>query len=187
MARLFGIGRGPRRFEFRCECCGSIHRGSPSFSLPRPEHVFDVPEGERDVRVVANDDLCIIYPANGKPLEETTYWIRAILDIPIHDVAEPFRWGIWISQSKEAFDRYSETFDSDQSFDGSFGWLPVHMNYYRNADGSWPMLECHIDWGSAGKRPSVRLWECDNQLYLDQRDGISWGKAIEIASPLMHK
>jgi len=187
VVRLFGLGRKPQTFEFRCESCGKIHRGSPSFSLHRPEHIFDVPESERDDRVLATDDLCVILPPKGQDESETTYWIRATLDIPIKGVSEPFCWGVWVSQSKEAFERYRETFDLDQSDDGSFGWLPVHMAHYRNADGSWPMLKCNVEWGPKGKRPKIEIQECDNQIYLDLRDGISWEKAIEIAAPLMHR
>ena len=186
MVRLFGFGRTPRTFEFRCPDCGRIHRGSPSFALHRPEHVFEVPETEREARVWANDDLCIIRPAGDEPESETTYWIRAILDIPIHESDEPFCWGLWVTQSQDSFERYRETFDQDQSEDGSFGWLSVHMKHYRNPDGSWPMLECDVNWGPAGQRPKVTLWDSESQLFKDQRDGISWDKAIAIAAPLMH-
>lgn len=186
MARLFGLGSGPRRFEFRCACCGKIHRGSPSFSLHRPEHIFDVPEADRPRRVQADDDLCIIHPADGEGEEQAGYWIRATLEIPIHGADDPFCWGVWVTQSRASFDRYVQTFDEDQSGDGSFGWLPVHMQYYRSADGSWPWLECDVNWGVRGQRPQIVLRECDHQLYRDQRDGISWDKAIEIAAPLMH-
>ena len=183
---MFGIGRNPPTFEFRCAECGELHRGSPSFSHKLPEHVFDVPEDERVLRVTSTDDICIIRPSADDRDERTTFWIRTILELPIHGVPEPFTWGLWVSQSEEAFERYVDTFDDDQSDDGSFGWLPVHMAAYRNPDGSWPMLKCDVSWGPIGKRPELRLWECDNQLYIDQRDGISWERAIEIATPLMH-
>lgn len=186
MVRLFGIGRSPKTFEFRCEECEQMHRGSPSFSLKRPEHVFDVPEEKREARVQANDDLCIIRPSADDPDGETSYWIRAVLDVPIHGVDEPFCWGVWVTQSQPAFERYVETFDQDQSEDGSFGWLPVHMKHYRNEDGSWPMLACDVYWGAAGQRPKLILQECDDRLYIDQRDGISWDEAMAIAAPLMH-
>lgn len=186
MAGLFGLGRKPRTFEFRCDDCGEMHRGSPSFSLHRPEHIFEVPEAERDQRVTATDDLCVIHPAEGDADGETTHWIRVILEIPILGAAEPFLWGVWVSQSKESYDRYVETYHSDQSDDSSFGWLPVHMAHYRDPDGSWPVLECQVVWGIKGKRPKIILWESDSQLYRDQRDGISWEEAIRIATPLMH-
>lgn len=186
MTRLFGIGRGSRRFEFLCDCCGEIHRGSPSFALNRPEHVFEVPQAEREARVQATNDLCVIRPAQGESEDHTSYWIRGTLDVPIIGADEPFCWGVWVSQSQESFERYVRTFDDDQSGDGSFGWLPVHMKYYRNGDGEWPSLQCNVHWGTPGQRPKIVLWECDNQLYQDQRDGISWEKAIEIAAPLMH-
>jgi hypothetical protein len=186
MVRLFGLGRRPRTVEFRCTCCGNIHRGSPSFSLHRPEHVFDVPEAERNNRVWATDDFCIIHPAQDDGEGQLTYWIRATLDVPIHDVEDPFCWGIWVSQSKESFERYRDTFDQDQSGDSSFGYLPVHMAHYRNEDGSWPMLKCDVNWAAPGQRPKVKLWENECQLYIDQRDGISWDQAVAIATPLMH-
>lgn len=186
MARLFGLGREPRTFEFRCEGCGEIHRGSPSFGYRRPEHLFDVPEAERPDRVYATDDFCIIRPADGEPEDATSYWIRATLDIPIHGADEPFCWGVWVTQSKESFDRYRDTFDDDQSEDGSFGWLSVPMAHYRDADGNWPNLKCDVRWGPKGQRPKVDLWECEHPLFYDQRDGISWEQAIAIAAALMH-
>lgn len=148
--------------------------------------MFDVPEEERAQRVMATDDFCIISPAEVDVDGDTTYWIRATLDVPVHGVDEPFCWGLWVSQSKDAFERYRETYDEDQSGGVSFGWLPVHMKHYRNADDSWPMLECDVRWGEPGKRPKLSLWECENQLYTDQRDGISWDQAIAIAAPLLH-
>lgn len=145
-----------------------------------------MPEAERAERVTASDDLCVIRPSSDDPEGMTTYWIRATLDVPIHGAAEPFCWGVWVSQSKESFERYQATFDDDQSGDGSFGWLPVHMKHYRDPDGSWPTLECDVEWGSSGQRPKIKLWESDNPLYQDQRDGISWDQAVAIARPLMH-
>ncbi len=150
-------------FEFRCDSCGKIHSGSASFSQYSPEHVFDVPEDER----------------------ETSHWMSVTLDIPTDGANEPFCWGVWVSQSREAYERYVDTCDADQSEDGSFGWLPLHMAYYRKADGSWPPLKCSVNWSSKGQRPKIELQECDEQLYPGQRDGISWEKAIEIAAPLM--
>ncbi len=148
--------------------------------------MFDVPEDEREQRVFATDDLCIIRPPEGGDERDTSYWIRVILEIPIHGTEEPFCWGVWVSQSKEAFERYRKTYDQDQSDDGSFGWLPVHMAHYRNPDGTWPMLECDAEWGGKGQRPKITLRGCESQICRDQRDGISWDEAMQIATPLMH-
>ena len=58
--RPFGLGREPRTIGFRCEECGAIHRGSPSFGFDRPSLYYDVPEPERDARIMLTRDTCFI-------------------------------------------------------------------------------------------------------------------------------
>ena len=136
--------------------------------------------------MTSDDDLCVIRPAADDLDGAISYWIRATLDVPIHGADEPYCWGLWVSQSKESFERYAKTFDGDQSGDGSFGWCPVPMKYYRRSDGSWPSLERDVEWFGGNERPKIVLRPSDDQLAIDQRDGISWDKAIEIARITMH-
>lgn len=192
MQKLFGIGRNPKTFEFKCADCGEIHRGSPSFGYKRPAEYFFVPEAERDARIKISDDFCRIKPPNDQPDEAWDFYIRTILEIPIHGVDEPLSWGVWVTQSRESFERYMETFAQDQTGDGSFGWLGVWMKYYDRARGNEPTeyLKCNVQWqgvkNGKAQRPLIELQECDHPLYLDQRDGISWDRAIEIARSVMH-
>ncbi len=188
MRRLFGLGRNPKTFEFECTDCGDIHRGSPSFAYAKPTYFFDVPESERDARIKLSDDLCVILPAPDDREGETIYCIRVTLDIPIHGAPDPFCWGVWVTQSEDSFERYVETFFGDQSGDGSFGWLAVTMPYYDESSPGEPFeaLACDVEWGPVGKRPKVILQEATHQLYLDQRNGISWEKATLLARAMMH-
>lgn len=188
MRRLFGLGRDPKTFEFECPDCGDIHRGSPSFAYAKPTYYFDVPELERERRIKISDDLCTISPALNDEDGETIHCIRATLDIPIHGASDPFCWGVWVTQSGDSFQRYVETFSGDQSDDGSFGWLAVTMPYYNsNLPGEpFESLACDIEWGPTGKRPKVILQDSTHQLVLDQREGINWDKAIQLARAMMH-
>jgi hypothetical protein len=188
MLRLFGLGSNPKTFEFRCKDCGEMHRGSPSISYDMPVQYFQVPEPERSARVKISNDLCRILPAHDDPDDVTSYFIRATLEIPIHGAPEPFCWGVWVSQSKTSFERYVETYDQDQSGDGSFGWLAVAMRPYvrHSLEEPFESLECNVEWGAPGKRPQVLIKECDHPLYADQHDGISWDRAIEIARAAFH-
>lgn len=188
MPRLFGIGGSSKTFEFKCADCGRIHRGSPSFAYDEPVYLFDVPETERSSRVKVDKDLCTILPAADDPESHTMYAIRTTLDIPIHGVEEPFCWGVWVTQSKESFDRYVATFSGDQTGMGSFGWMAVNMTPYKRTGPGEPLehLRCDVDWGPTGKRPQIRLQECDHQLRFDQQDGITWDRAVEIARLVMH-
>lgn len=176
-------------FEFKCHICGKIHSGSPSFAYDKPTFFFDVPEEERDSRVSLTKDVCTILPSSTDQDGNSIYCIRAILNIPIIGEKDSFCWGVWVTQSKENFDRYVETFSHDQSEDGSFGWLPVTMAYYKKDDNKKGLeqLGCDVIWQKAGKRPEIFLHKSSHPLAIDQREGIERDRAIEIAKNIIHK
>jgi hypothetical protein len=181
---LFGLGRKPTQFSFKCSDCGDIHHGSPSYGYKRPGNYLAVSAENREKFASANDDLCKILPTDDGEVTEAEYYIRCTLDIPIHGAVDPFLWGVWMSQSKESFSRYIDTFSQNQEGDGSFGWLEVPITYYKAQVPNTTNLAADVVWGN--ERPKVILHECDHPLYIDQHNGISWDKAIEIATPLMH-
>ena len=169
-------GRDEKTFEFRCHECGRIHRGSPSFSTDGPPISPDI----EDERIVIDTDTCVI--------DDEEFFIRGMLEVPIEGAREPFSWGLWVSQSRESFERYVETYDKDQSDDGSFGWLAASLpGYDRSPDGGDPIvLACDVYWRDVGLRPLIVPHECDHQLYRDVVNGISWDRAIELARLIMH-
>lgn len=166
-------------FEYKCGECGELHRGSPSFSYRRPPHVSDIPEPERETRVFLTSDLCVI--------DDEDFFIRALLEIPIIGVDEPFAWGVWVTHSQENFLRYQDTYDDDQTGDGAFGWLPVTMPGYDRADdgGLIENIPCDVYWRSEGLRPLVIPQESDHPLYKDVKDGISRKRAEQLALEAM--
>lgn len=176
----FSLSKQPKFFEFRCHRCGEIHRGSPSFGYNEPPNSSVIEGEERAKRVFLTKDLCII--------DDDEFYIRGILEIPIHGVEEPFTWGVWVSQSRESFERYRDTYDEDQSGDGSFGWLTVTMPGYvdRDDDAPFTSVGCNVHWGEPGRRPLIVVKETDHLLYHDQTNGISWDRAIALAQQVMH-
>ena len=158
-----------KRFKYKCDECQEYHVGSPSFSMKHPTSFFDVPETERNDRVQYDDDLCMITQRENDTTEDPIYYIRCILEIPIKGASEPFMWGVWITQSKENFERYIETFEANQSNEKSSGWLLVDLPFYNNARTGEPLthLECEVHWGPKGQRPKVSLWENSHQLAVD--------------------
>ncbi|MDG1863531.1 MAG: DUF2199 domain-containing protein [Yoonia sp.] len=169
-----------KRFEYICDACGETQNGAPSFSFRFPPYYFDIPETERAERVRVNDDFCEIDTPEGG----TLFWMRVVIEAPIAGATEPFTWGVWVTQSAESFARYRDTFGQDQSADGSFGWLTVDLPCYnRTAAGAvLENLECDVQWGCTGQRPKAYLWESEHPLAVDQRGGISWDRAVEIAT-----
>ena len=186
MFGLFARDDAKRRFEYCCSCCGKIHRGAPSFAHKKPPAYFDVPVEERDARVTLDSDLCVIEPAEGTEGEPLRF-IRATIDIPIHDADEPFCWGVWVSVSARSFKEYVATYHRDQSDMGCFGWLPANLAGYelRDEDGFLEAYPCDVLWGSASERPTIELHEGDHRLFADQRDGITWERAAYLAELAM--
>ncbi len=184
---MFKQFRRKKQFSYKCHECGKTHKGSPSFALERPTYYFDVPEAERADRIFATDDLCRIKPADGDVDSAPIYCIRVTMDIPIIGAQDPFTWGVWVTQSKDSFDKYVETFDQDQSSLSSFGWLPVDLPFYdEGAEGDGlEHLECEVRWGEAGQRPKLHLWESSHPLSVDQRNGVNWSKAMTIANAVI--
>lgn len=176
--RWFSLSGNQKVFEFRCACCGEIHRGSPSFGYEKPMLYFSLPEDQRAERIRLTSDTCVV--------DDDTFFIRGLIEIPIHDVEEPFSWGVWVSQSRESFDRYVETYDDDQSGNVSFGWLEVTMPGYSDGELGWATLACDVHWQAEGDRPHIVPHACDHPLYRDVTEGISWDRAIELARLTMH-
>ncbi len=161
-------------FSFVCATCGNRHEGSPSFSFARPHYWTTTLDGDQSGASKLSEDLCRI--------ENRDFFIRCILEIPIHGVEEPFLWGAWATQSAENFKFYIETFD-DTPERQTFGYLANRLPVYPETLS----LELDVHWQAGGQsRPRLALRECDHPLYCDWRDGISWDRAIEIATAANH-
>ncbi|SHM88137.1 DUF2199 domain-containing protein [Roseibium suaedae] len=174
---IIAIDPNKRKFSFKCACCGNIHEGGPSFSYDKPFEYFGVPDEDRESCIRINSDLCVI--------NESVFLIRTTLAIPILETDDDFLWGVWVSQSKESFDRYVDTYETDQSGDVSFGWLNVRMPGYTANDAEPVYLAVDVHWGP--DRPELVFHQHENhQLAIDQREGISWDKAVELATLLQH-
>ena len=119
-------------FAYKCSCCGEVHEGSPSIAYSMPDHYAGLSEEQRESMAELSSDFCTITHDEG-----TDYFIRAVMEIPIHGVDEPFLWGIWVSLSEKSFERYCETYDSPVAGDGFFGWVCNEIPGYPNKAGKW--------------------------------------------------
>lgn len=168
-------------FAYQCECCGEIHEGAPSFGFDAPDYYAHLTEEQKESYGWITDDLCKVTFEG-----HTDYFIRAILEVPIHGVTEPFLWGVWVSASQQSYDRYVETFDAPAAGDGFFGWVSNAIPWYPEAGN----LAANVYVQPDGNRPIVRLHsggEDDHPLIRDQEAGISMAKAQEVAEFVMHR
>lgn len=172
----------PAIFAFKCSCCGKVHEGSPSIAFDAPWHYAGLLDREKGSIAKLSSDFCQI--TNGDGADD--YFIRTILEIPIDGVTEPFTWGVWVSLSAQSFARYRETYDSPAAGEGFFGWLCNRLPGYPDTIA----LPTDVAVQLGGARPILRLHQshgaAENQLAIDQREGISVARAQEIAEQALH-
>ena len=160
-------------FSFTCPVCGQRHEGSPSVAFPTPFY-WDPEAARRDpANSKLNSDLCVI--------EERDFFIRCILEVPILGVEQPFCWGVWLTQGRENFAIYRDTFQNPPERT-TFGYLANRLPGYPDTLN----LEAKAHWRSGGLRPWIEIRESDHPLYHDWKYGISWERAIELAKPAFH-
>lgn len=160
-------------FSFVCVTCGQLHEGSPSVGYSAPsywtqEHRTDTTGASR-----LSNDFCMI--------ERRDYFIRCILEVPIHDVEEPFLWGVWITQSEQNFRDYMDSFDKTAER-CTFGYFANRLLGYPDTLS----LHTRVHWQPGKDRPKVELKPVDHPLYHDWSKGISWERAVELAGPVLH-
>lgn len=159
---IFNFLKRKEKGEF-CSTCGKIHEG---FSLSFIQPFCDLDLNSEGTYLT--DDLCVI--------NNEDYFIRVILEIPIMNHAEPFLWGVWVSQSKENFEFYKENFDKNLEGRHTFGWFSNVLPGYENTLN----LKTQSCFQEQGTRPIIEIGECDHQLYKDFIHGITLKRAQEI-------
>jgi hypothetical protein len=163
-------------WTFTCSCCGKVHEGSPSFGYTSP-HYYDVLNEEDKTRIaILQDDICVI------GIDKSDFFVRAILEVPIQGVAEPFMWGVWVSLSETSFKRYMSSWDQHDESDSYFGWFSNRLPYYPDTLS----LKTSVRPRNGGLRPLLVLEEADHPLAMHFHQGISLSEAQQIAERVMH-
>jgi hypothetical protein len=104
------------------------------------------------------------------------YFIRGVIEIPVHNYPESFGFGVWISQKRENFLQYLKHPDS-ADIGPFFGWLCTRIAYYPK---DTLMLKTMAHFRGGNLRPAIVVEPTDHPLAIDQREGISLEKAWEI-------
>jgi hypothetical protein len=159
---------------FRCPDCNAEHEGLPDLGMDHPDAYFGVPEDEREKRVWYTRDVCTITYD-----DQTDYFIRGVLFIPIRGGERPFGIGVWVSQSKANFERYVE---GEEDMEPTFGWLANHVGFYEQDTLS---LKTNVHFQDRKTRPLIELEPTDHPFAVDQREGITLEKAWKIVHRYM--
>lgn len=164
-------------FEFLCKGCGQVHQGMPALDAAAPVSYYAVPEAEREARCQLDSDACII--------DESLYFVRGCLEVPVHGEPEAFSWGVWVSLSEQSFRQWEACYESEQrSHIGPFfGWLNAAIGPYPNTVS----LKTHVHLRDGFMRPFIELEPTDHPLALEQREGISAQRVAELYALVVHE
>jgi hypothetical protein len=159
---------------FRCNICGVQHDDIPdSFGIEPPWRAF-VAEDEFEARVTLSADQCVI--------DDNVFFIRGLIEIPIHGHHNSLTFSVWSSLSEKSFshitDRW-EASDRDQD-DPYFGWLCSPIWVYPDTIH----LKLSVQSRSPGLAPTFKVLNEGHPLTMDQCDGISLERWHQLALQL---
>lgn len=140
-------------------------------------HYDQLSDEDKQSIAMLSDDLCTIEDTEG-----TDYFVRVVLELPIHGIEEPFLWGIWVSLSQENFERYTSTWGEHDESDSYFGWFSNRLPYYRDTVN----LKTNVRPRNGGARPYIELQPSDHPLSIHFQDGLTVQEAQTIAEEAMH-
>ncbi len=163
--------------RFTCATCGEVHEGIPDIAFDAPYYFDQMKPEERAGTAKLSDDFCSI--------GDEEFFIRTCLRIPIRGYDEDFMWGVWVSLSRENFERYRQVFDKETPPEGEgpyFGW-------FSNRIGGYPEtlnLKTRVHLQSGGARPLLELEPTDHPLSVHAREGIELEALIELIGDRLH-
>ncbi len=137
-------------------------------SMSFPEDIWALNPIERYLRTRTATEFCT--------LDESRYFIRAVLPVPINYEKDEFLWGVWCEVSRHDHDRYVKAYAEGALGDLGVikGWLANDLPVYEEAVGLEIELHC-----SQEERPRVAVLS-DSVLKTEQDEGIDRTRHEEI-------
>ena len=162
---------------YTCRTCGEFHAGIPlCYGAEAPVYWEAIPEAERNQRGELSSDQCVI--------DDEHFFILGRLEIPIHDNPDPFCWLVWVSLSEPNFKRAHELWHASgrENEPPYFGWLSTQLPCYPDTVN----LKTNVHTRPLGERPFIELEPTDHPLSLEQQNGITMQRVLEIAECVEH-
>ncbi|MEQ9541611.1 MAG: DUF2199 domain-containing protein [Deltaproteobacteria bacterium] len=170
-----------KSMEFVCERCTEIHHvdlDSSSFGAGEPAQWWLLSSAERAESELSSDQ-CIIH-AGG----ETSYFVAAVLEIPIAKSTAKLKLQVWVSLSCASFEEaHAHWHDPARTETGPyFGWLSTAVPGYPDT----MFLKTRVHQRPVGLRPRLELQVDEHPLAVHQHSGIGPRELAKLLSALMH-
>ena len=169
--RLTKIFRKGKETTFKCNCCGTEYHEIPlCFGSEFPDYYYSIPPDEIEKRVELEKSLCVV--------DKTHFFHRGRVTIPILDFNKDLYFDIWTSISPENFEIRMDCWESPnrKDFGPYFGWLQNQIPTYENTIN----IKSIAVEQDAGTIPEIEITEKNHQLGIDQKNGITYKKAMKI-------
>lgn len=168
----------PIQQGYHCTSCGKYHDELPlNYGGDAPYYWYQIPPDEREGRCEINSYLCVI--------DGEDFFIKGSIGIPLNDKADTFSWDVWVSLSKENFEKTIELWDEEgreSKLNPMFGWLSTSLPCYPETLS----LKTMVHTRRVGVRPFIELEPTEHPLAIEQRNGISMKRVQEIAESILY-
>jgi hypothetical protein len=162
--------------DWICPCCGLKHGGLFDLACDRPQFWQGSKEKSPNSEVRTSDnvltgDFCVV--------DGEHFFVRCVLQLPVVGVSGTcFGFGVWATLSKQNFNLYVDTFDSaNQGGLGPwFGWFSNRLKGYPDTLS----LKCRVTPRKGRERPTIELEPTSHPLAVEQRQGITFDRLLEI-------
>jgi hypothetical protein len=168
-----------RERPWRCPSCAEEHCGLFDLACGKPD-AWPGPAWEFEPNSIAqtstnflSEDFCV--------LNNEHFFVRCVLQLPILGAlnGETFGFGVWSTLSRQNFALYLESFDEglqDRAAGPWFGWFSNALKGYPDSFN----LKCQIHPVRNRQRPWIELENTHHPLAIEQRDGISFDRVLDL-------
>jgi len=163
--------------RFHCRSCGEWHDEVPlDLGFDEPLYVAELNADDRARFVTSWSDFRTLLRDGA-----THHFIRGVIEIPIHEVERPFRYGVWASLSQASYKAATKAYKDDAEAGPFFGWLSNRLALY--PDTLTLKANVHV---RATMRARIELEPTDHPLAIEQRDGITMERVQQIVDRALH-
>lgn len=161
---------------YKCSCCGQVYDELPlCFGSDYPDYYFSVPQDEREKRIELKESLCVV--------DEKHFFHRGRLRIPITDHNENLVFNVWTSISADNFYKRMDLWEdiNRTKEEPYFGWLQTIVPTY----GDTLNIKTIAIEQEFGLIPEIKSIEKEHRLTIDQENGITYQRAVEIVDEIL--
>jgi hypothetical protein len=170
-----------RKGAWRCASCHLDHEGMFDLAAFAPDFWSGAEEREPNSALrmegdFLSEDFCVI--------DGDSFFIRCVVEIPVHGLADKFGFGAWSSLSRANFEIYIDRFD-DGDYAGMGPWTGWFSNNFATFADTLRQ-PCWVHPQLDRQRPVITLDDAGHPLSVAQEHGVSAERILEIYAAYGH-